>query len=136
MEYILNDDLINSLTKTYRVYLCGALSSPQPALPCIHDDKIEIGISHYREFTSDIPHFHENSTEYNFILQGTSKVFLLDEVKEYIFQSGSIFVLPPKNKYAFKHSIDTKILFIKSPGGNDKKPFAVDAQLESWLKSW
>ena len=139
MKKIFGRDIKDALSKTYRVYLCGNLSKPQVELPCISDDNLEIGMSYYKEFTSDNPHFHTRATEYNFILEGESRVFLPDEIngeQEYHFEKGGMFVLSPNTRYAFKHKAGTKILFIKCPGGNDKMLFKPDEKLKAWLSSW
>lgn len=135
MEFLCGNDIFKALETSYRVYLCGDLHQPQQ-LPWIYDEKNEVGMSHYKIFTSDQPHYHASATEYNFVISGLSKVFLIDERKEFIFESGSIFVLPPLTKYASKHFPNTKILFFKSPGGNDKHVIDVDDEIKLWLSSW
>lgn len=135
MNYIDGNEIKNALETTYRVYLCGDLKKPQE-LQWIHDDKNEIGISKYTCFTADQPHYHTWATEYNFIVSGATKIFLIDDKQEYLFKEGSIFVIPPMTKYASKHLDKTKILFFKSPGGNDKKIVDIDDFLKKWLSSW
>lgn len=135
MEFINSSDIQNALQFVNRVYLCGDLQKPQN-LQWIHDAKNEVGMSYYRQFTADKPHYHTTATEYNFIISGETKVFLIDEGREFLFKAESIFVLPPLTKYASKHLANTKILFFKSPGGNDKKLIDIDSRLEEWLKNW
>ena len=135
MQFISGDSIHNALEHSYRVYLCGDLQQPQD-LPWIHDERNEIGISYYKEFTSDKPHFHSTATEYNLVLSGCSKVLLLEEMKEYTFEAGSLFVFPPMTKYASKHTGGTTVLFFKSPGGNDKHLIDIDPDLRIWLSSW
>ena len=135
MEFIYGKDINKALDLSYRIYLCGDLKQPQE-MPWIHDEKNEVGMSHYKVFTADQPHYHTSATEYNIVISGSSKVFLIDEEKEFIFEAGSIFVLPPLTKYASKHSPSTKILFFKSPGGNDKQVINVDDEIKLWLSSW
>ena len=84
MNYIMGFDLSEALKTADRVYLCGDLKRQQD-LKWIHDTGIEIGVSHYKDFASDRPHFHANATEYNFVMDGASKVLLIDEKKEYLF---------------------------------------------------
>ena len=81
MEIICGNDLDKALESAYRVYLCGDLKKPQD-LKWIHDENVEMGISYYKEFTADQPHYHLHATEYNFILEGKSKFLLVDEKKE------------------------------------------------------
>lgn len=135
MDFIRGNEVKEALKSTYRVYLCGNLQKPQQ-LKWISDNKNEIGTSYYKEFTADQPHFHTTATEYNYVLSGYSKVLLIDEDKEYIFDEGSLFVISPMTKYASKHSENTKILFLKTPVGNDKQLVDVNEQLEKWLRSW
>ena len=135
MQYISGDTIFDALSRSYRVYLCGDLKQPQD-MRWIHDDKNEVGISQYKDFTADKPHYHSAATEYNFVLSGCSKVFLPAEGKEYTFEAGSLFIFPPMTEYASKHMGGTTILFFKSPGGNDKHLIDVTPELETWLASW
>lgn len=135
MEYIYGKDIQDALESTYRVYLCGDLKKPQE-LQWIHDEKNEIGVSQYSKFTADHPHYHTRATEYNFVISGCSKVLLIDENKEFVFEAGSLFVIPPMTKYASKHVENTKVLFFKAPGGNDKQLIDIDDQIKAWLSSW
>lgn len=136
MEQIHGEVLKQALEKTYRLYLCGDLKQPQE-IEWIYDAKNEMGISSYKYFTADQPHFHNSATEYNYIISGNSKILLLDEQKEITLEAGSIFVIPPMTPYASKHQAGTKILFFKSPGGNDKQPIAdITESLCMWLQSW
>lgn len=135
MELILGTDIKKALTSVNRVYLCGDLKQPQD-LKWIYDSKNELGISDYKQFTADKPHYHSTATEYNYIIAGKSKFFLLDEKKEFILESGSLLVLPPMTRYASKHLGGTKILFFKSPGGNDKQLITIDDYLKEWLSVW
>ena len=135
MEYIMGRELIEAFQSDYRVYLCGNLSKPQD-MKWIPDSHLEIGTSYYREFTADKPHLHTTATEYNYVVSGMTKVFLIEEGQEFVFETGSLFVIPPHTKYASKHIGGTQILFIKNPGGNDKKLVDVDGALVDWLKLW
>ena len=135
MDVIYGKDIQKALESKYRVYLCGDLKQPQD-LHWIHDEKNELGMSHYKQFTADQPHYHTTATEYNYIISGESKVLLIDEEKEFLLAAGSLFVLPPMTKYASKHSENTKILFFKSPGGNDKQIIDIDDTLKTWLSKW
>lgn len=135
MQFINGDTIRDALDNKYRVYLCGDLKQPQE-MPWIHDENNEIGMSRYVEFTADKPHYHAVCTEYNVVLSGCSKVFLVDEGAEYTFEAGSIFVFPPMTKYASKHAPGTTVLFFKSPGGNDKNLIDVSPELQTWLETW
>ncbi len=135
MNYIMGFDVREALKTSDRVYLCGNLKKPQD-LEWIHDTGIEIGLSHYKFFSADRPHLHINAAEYNFVMDGASKVLLLDEKEEYLFEKGSLFIIPPGLKYASKHISDTKVLFIKNPGGNDKQLIEADETVKHWLSAW
>lgn len=95
-----------------------------------------MGISFYQQFTADLPHFHAIVTEYNYIISGSSKILLLDEHEEITLETGSLFVFPPMTKYIAKHQAGTKILFFKSPGGNDKQLIDMTKELHTWCQSW
>lgn len=136
LEWIRGVDLDAALSREYRQYLTGQLQRPQPHLQHIEDD-IEVGISHYRTFTADKPHVHPVATEHGYILQGCLRLLLLDgSDTEQEFHAGDFFVLMPGVGYATKSAPDTKILFIKSPGINDKTDAPVTEELARWLSSW
>lgn len=135
MEYIMGSELNQALQSEYRVYLCGNLCKPQ-GMKWIPDGQLEIGTSLYQTFTADKPHFHTAATEYNYVISGKTKVLLIDEGKEFTFEEGSLFVIPPNTKYASKHLGGTRILFIKCPGGNDKNLVDMTEALADWLKAW
>lgn len=135
MELIYGSNIQKALESVHRIYLCGELKLPQD-LQWIHDEKNELGISYYKQFTADRPHYHTTATEYNYVICGQSKVLLIDENREFLLESGSLFVFSPMTKYASKHLENTKILFFKSPGGNDKQAIDIDNTLRDWLSSW
>lgn len=125
-----------ALEKEYRQYLTGKLTREQKYLPHI-DDEIEVGISYYREFTADKPHKHPIATEHGYVLQGTMRMKLLDgSENEYEFGAGDFFVVPKGVPCATKNSAETKVLFIKSPGINDKTLVESSEDLSRWLSCW
>lgn len=135
-NFFFGKQISDALDKKYRVYLCGNLSRPQRELECINDSNIEIGTSYYKEFTSDKPHVHSRITEYNYVLQGKVKLLLIADNREYEFDKDSLFIIPPNTEYVSKNQADTRLLFIKSPGGNDKSLVEVDDRVLAWMQSW
>lgn len=131
---ILRDEIDSSLEQVFRQYLVGNLKNPQ-ILNHFEDD-IEIGISNYSTFKADIPHKHPVCSEYNYILEGTSKVLFLDDWTECIFHAGDFYSIPKNTPYASKHMAGTKVLFIKTPSINDKTKVDIDSKLEQWLSEW
>ena len=129
-------DIESALTKEYRQYQAGRLMMEQKHLSHIEDD-IEVGISHYEGFTADKPHMHPVATEHGYVLEGALRLRLLDGTKEeYEFRKGDFFVLQKGVPYATKNAAGTRILFIKSPGGNDKTVVEVDSETTLWLSDW
>lgn len=124
-----------TLDATHRFYLCGKLSVPQP-VEHIPTDGLEIGISRYRSFMAEKPHLHSSNTEYNLVRSGEVKVWLPKEQKEYTLGAGDLFVIEPDMPYATKAVAGTEVLFVKSPGGNDKVLTGTDAALEAWAAAW
>ena len=136
LESITRQQLEQALAKEYRQYLTGHLQHPQPHLQHIEDD-IEIGISHYREFTADKPHVHPVATEHAYVLEGSLRLLLLDgSNREAQYNAGDFFVLQPGVGYATKNAAGTKILFIKSPGTNDKQTLTPTEEVTAWLSAW
>lgn len=133
---IRNAELNSALEKEYRQYLAGHLQHPQEHLQHIDDD-IEIGVSYYKTFTADKPHIHPSCTEHSLVLQGCLRMRLLDGSREeYEFREGDFFILRPGVPYAAKNASDTRILFIKSPGVNDKVVVEMDEETKAWLSEW
>ena len=135
VEIIKKGALEEALGKKYRVYLAGKLKRPQPELVHIQDE-IEVGVSYYQAFTADTPHLHPIATEHAYVLEGCLRVKLLENGEEYEVKKGDFFVLRPNTAYATKNQAGTKILFVKSPEGNDKQVVEVDEEIKKWLSAW
>lgn len=135
MEIIRKAELDQALEQEYRQYLAGHLARPQPFLQHIEDD-IEVGMSLYHAFAADQPHVHPVCTEHGYVLSGAVRVRLLDRGEEAEFQAGDFFVIRPGTPYASKNRAGTRVLFIKSPGQNDKTPVDPDEETAVWLSAW
>lgn len=136
MEYITSEELNDAFAHEYRHYLTGHLSRPQLHLKHI-EDNIEIGISEYREFTADQPHVHPVATEHCYIISGYVKLRCFEpELFEREFRAGDFFLIRPGIGHASKNAPGTRVLFIKSPGINDKTLIEVDLDTKEWMKSW
>ena len=135
MEFLSGTALEKALATASRVYLCGARKEAQE-LPGILDDNLEMGINRYEEFTAIPPHYHLSATEYKYVLQGTCKVWVVEEQKEYVLEAGSFFVIPPMTRFAWKHVPGTRILFVKNPGSQDRREVEPDETAREWMKAW
>ena len=135
MEVIRKEQLEEALSNEYRQYLTGHLGRPQPYLQHIDDDT-EIGMSYYREFTADTPHVHPICTEFTFVLEGSVRIRLLETGEELELNQGDFSKLPPGTPYASKNNAQTRVLFIKVPGINDKTLVTPDEETERWMQSW
>ncbi|KAB7665278.1 cupin [Bacillus sp. B1-b2] len=133
IKKISKETLDNVLKNNERQYLVGNLKSPQ-MLPHIHDNNVEVGISHYKDFTADKPHIHKEVTEYQMILQGRSEIknLLTEEVIK--LHEGDFYIVNKETPYAQKSAANTKIIFFKYPSLNDKQVIEIDAATEFWLK--
>lgn len=128
---------INHVLKTQkRVYLCGKLTKPN-GLQHIQTDGYEMGITDYPQFKCDYAHLHTNNREFNYVLTGEVKVYIFSEHKEYHFQTGDLYVIEPNMPYIVKARANSKVLFTKSPGGNDKVLTPdLETQIGKWKKEW
>lgn len=133
IKKISNEAIESVLGNNMRQYLVGDLKKPQE-LEYIFDNKIEVGISLYKEFTSDAPHVHEFVTEYQMILQGYSEIKDLRTGHITTLHKGDFFVVEKGTPYAQKSAADTKIIFFKHPGMNDKQLVDVDEATRKWLE--
>ena len=64
-----------------RQYLTGDLKMPQ-ILDFIKDENVEIGMSRYKEYKIEQPHYHTDLAEYHLILKGETKYVNVTEDKE------------------------------------------------------
>ena len=136
MDIIKHTDVEAALAAAKRVYLCGDLAAPN-GLEHIPTDGFELGLSDYDTFTAEAAHLHTKNHEYNYILSGELKVYIPEEGREYILVPGDLYVIRPNMTYATKAVAGTRVLFAKTPGGNDKvlDP-AADEHLARWRQSF
>lgn len=135
MDFIKNSDIEAGLEAFGRVYLCGNLKKAN-GVEHIQTEDYEIGMSDYSEYTFEKAHLHASNREFNYVVKGAIKVFLLSEKKEYLFSQGDLFVINTNEPYVSKCLEGTRTLFSKFPGGNDKVLVDVDDNLINWGKSW
>jgi mannose-6-phosphate isomerase-like protein (cupin superfamily) len=121
-----------ALEKNFRQYLVGDLKHPQE-IEHIYDEEVEVGISHYKNFTADKPHIHTTVSEYQYVLQGSTMVKNLITNEVTSLGAGDFYKISSGTPYAQKSMPDTKILFFKHPGLNDKKLVDIDKTTEDWL---
>ena len=132
--YLPSAQIEKSLDGNFRQYMQGDLQEPQN-LPFIFNTRTEIGISYYREYTHDDPHYHDLITETNYILEGKVCMKIVDTDEEYVIEKGGVFSIPPHITHILKIQPETKILFVKDHAINDKH--VVDLSnlgLEKWLE--
>ena len=135
MKTIKGEDINRVLRDFKRIYMCGHLNKVND-FDHIENDGLEIGISRYQTFTADAPHVHSFNDEYNIVLKGEMKVYLFNEQKEYHLHDGDLFLIEPNMPYISKSVAGTEVLFIKSPGGNDKQLIPVTPQIQHWMNAW
>ena len=135
LDIIRGGDIEAGLQRTGRVYLCGNLSG-ENALKHIPTTGYEIGISVYPEYTFEKAHVHTYNREYNYVVEGRLKVFLLREGREYLVEKGDLFVINTDEPYVSKADAGTKTIFSKVPGGNDKVLVPMSPALMRWGSSW
>lgn len=135
MDIIKRQDIEKGLEETGRVYLCGNLKKAN-GIKHITTEGYEIGISDYAVYTFEKAHVHSFNREYNYVLEGAVKVFMLEERKEYIFEKGDLFILNKGEPYVSKCYPGTRTFFSKNPGGNDKVFVEMDEALIRWGETW
>ena len=135
MDFIKNSDIESGLEAFGRVYLCGNLKKAN-GVEHIMTDGYEIGISDYSEYTFEKPHLHAFNREFNYVIKGAIKVFMLNEKTEYLFSQGDLFVINANEPYVRKCIKGTRTIFSKFPGGDDKVLVDMDDNLMNWGKSW
>lgn len=116
-------------------YLVGNLKRPQ-IFPHIFDENLNIGIGEHNSFDWEKPHYHCQSTEYQFVIEGDAKYVDLNENVEYYMKKGDFFVIPAGTSYILKANKGAKILFVKYPAVDDKVYIDLDENMLCWIKSW
>jgi len=124
-----------ALKDTTRQYLVGNLKLPQE-LCHIDDSNIEIGITDYKKYTIELPHWHKVAYEYQYMIKGETKYLDIDTGEETHYAAGDFYRIDPKTKYAQKSLSATTILFIKVPPGNDKVVIELNDTVNEWLEQW
>lgn len=133
--FLLRNEIIEAATNVeYRQYFCGDLKRPQ-ILPFIQIDGIEMGISDYRNNAYDKPHYHMETPDMIYILEGEFYVFILDTKEVITMKKGDYISIPPKTPYASKAKAGTRTLFVKKLNGNDKVEVILDDELRLWLEA-
>jgi len=118
-----------------RQYLTGVLSFPQ-VLKNIKDENVEIGISRYKEYKIEKPHYHTKVSEYHIVINGETKYVNITENKEYIFKKGDFYIIRPNTIYIQKSLEKTELMFVKVPGINDKVKCNTTDKIEEWFADW
>jgi len=125
-------DIAKALNETHRQYLSGKLKLPQ-IIKEVVDENIEVGISSYKEHAHELPHYHDEVSEYQYMLSGMTEYLDLDTKEIHRFVKGDFYVIRPFTKYAQRIKQGTDILFFKYPGKNDKIAIEPDRDTLAWL---
>ncbi len=135
MDYIRSSSIEEGLSQDGRIYLCGDLKK-ENSIKHFHTDGYEIGISDYPQYTFEKAHIHTFNIEYNYVLEGSVKIFMLEEKKEYQFNKGDLFIIGIDEPYVGKMIAGTRTFFSKDPGGDDKVLVPMDNALIKWGESF
>ena len=135
MDCIRNEEISRGLKDAGRVYLCGNLAKPN-GVRHYQTSGYEIGISDYPDYTFEKAHIHTFNTEYNYVLEGSIKVFLLNVKKEYLLNKGDLFIIHENEPYVAKVQAGTRTIFSKVPGGDDKELVETEDALVRWGQSF
>jgi 8-oxo-dGTP diphosphatase len=123
-----------SLQSSNRQYMVGNLGLPQ-ILEHIHDDNLEIGISDYKAASSEAAHMHSKATEYQYVLKGLTEYMDLDTGEVHQFGLGDFYVISAGTKYIQRIKQNSRIVFAKSPSGNDKISIDAPINIQEWANS-
>ena len=121
-----------SLEQTHRQYLSGKLKLPQ-IIKEIVDENIEVGISSYKKSSTELPHYHTEVSEYQYMLRGMTEYMDTETGEVHRYVQGDFYVIRPGTKYAQRIKQNTDILFFKYPGKNDKVNLDLDEKVKAWL---
>ena len=128
-------EINDALKGTTRQYLAGNLKMPQE-LNHIDDQNIEIGVTDYKDYTAEAPHWHKVAYEYQYMISGETKYLDVETGEESFYEAGDFYRIDPETKYAQKAIAGTTILFVKTPPGNDKVSLETSETVQKWLAKW
>lgn len=129
-----NQDIEKVLKGVSRQYLAGNLKRPQE-LEFVKDERLEIGITDYDGYTTEIVHYHTEAVEYQYMLSGWTKYMDVDTGDEYEFKKGDFYCIEKNTTYAQKSKKGTRILFIKVPSINDKHVVETSEVIKTWYEA-
>lgn len=128
---IKNEDIEEVLKGISRQYLVGNLQRPQE-LKFVRDEHLEIGITDYDKYTTEVVHYHTEAVEYQYMISGWTKYMDIETGVEYEFKKGDFYCIEKNTTYAQKSKKGTRILFIKVPSINDKHVVETSEIIKEW----
>lgn len=123
------EEVLNDISRQYFV---GNLKKPQ-TIEHIKHEGLEIGLTDYKDYTTENPHFHNVAMEFQYMISGWTKYLDIKTGAEHEFKEGDFFAIEKDTIYAQKSKPGTKILFIKIPSINDKQTTNIDERTKQWL---
>lgn len=130
---ISKDEIEESLSGVSRQYIVGNLQRPQK-LNYIKSEDVEIGITDYDEYATEVVHRHNKATEYQYVLSGWTIYKDVETGEEFEFIKGDFYCIKPGTTYAQKSKKGTRILFIKVPSINDKEQMELTEEIKKWYE--
>jgi|GEM_PF-1600696 len=136
VHFIDGSDVDAALDDAGRTYLVGHLGHPQPQLGHVGSlpTPIEVGMTRYNRTTADVPHLHEWNTDIVVVITGTYAVRILSTGETKVLSPGGTCVIEPGIAHVCVAEGGTQVLFIKTPGGNDKKVVDPDGAIREWVE--
>jgi len=131
---IQNAEIEKVLSNVSRQYLAGNLKKPQE-LEFVRDEHLEIGITDYDTYTTEVVHYHTEAVEYQYMLSGWTKYMDAETGREYEFKKGDFYCIEKNTIYAQKSKKGTRILFIKVPSINDKTVVDTSDAIKEWYEA-
>ena len=121
------------LANTTRQYFVGNLKKPQE-LPFVQDDRLEMGVTDYTEYTTEKVHYHTETLEYIYLISGWTKYMDVEtgEVQEY--RAGDFYCIETDTVYAQKSAPGTRLIFVKVPSKNDKQEVETSELVREWYE--
>ncbi|MGO3457639.1 MAG: NUDIX hydrolase, partial [Corynebacterium casei] len=98
IESIFSIEISKALEISTRQYLVGNLARPQE-LKHIPDADVEIGISRYESASAESPHYHDEATEFQYMISGWTRYKDLGTGQEFDFTAGDFYVIKPHTHY-------------------------------------
>lgn len=138
LKHFHGEEICGVLKSCREVALCADPTRPRPKMRFYEDADIEVRMERFPMFSACSPRHHRGEQEFKFVVKGAVKVLLLGDDVEYVFESGSLFIVDANMRYCMKCMPESQIMTFALP--NDyalpDEELPVGDGLRVWMSTW